>query len=115
MESLRPDVVEKRKAFLSKIRRIPFERLVFLDESGMHVAMSRSHVWVKRGDEFVDRVPMNWGKNLTLLGAIRLTGWVVLTTMFQTANKDRFVRWLKTKLLPVKRRDLSNHAECRAC
>jgi hypothetical protein len=31
---------------------------------------------------------MNWGKNLTLLGAIRLTGWVVLTSMFATANKD---------------------------
>jgi transposase len=43
---------------------------------------------------------MNWGKNLTLLGAIRLSGWVVLTTMFATANKDRFVRWLKRCLLP---------------
>jgi transposase len=97
---LRPDVVAKRKAFLSNIRRVPFERLVFLDESGMNVSMSRSHAWVRRGEEFVDRVPMNWGKNLTLLGAIRLSGWVVLTTMFQTANRDRFVKWLKTKLLP---------------
>ncbi len=43
---------------------------------------------------------MNWGKNLTLLGAIRLTGWVVLSTMFETTNKDRFVAWLVTKLLP---------------
>ena len=66
LESLRPDVVVKREAFLSKIRRVPFERLVFLDESGMNVAMSRSHAWVKRGEELVDRVPMNWGKNLTL-------------------------------------------------
>jgi len=24
--------------------------------------MSRSHAWVKRGTEFIDRVPMNWGK-----------------------------------------------------
>jgi len=69
LESLHPDVVAKREAFLSKIRRVPFERLVFLDESGMNVAMSRSHAWVKRGEESVDRVPMNWGKNLTLLGA----------------------------------------------
>jgi transposase len=101
---LRPDVVAKREAFLNKIRRVPFERLVFLDESGMNVSMSRSHAWMKRGEELVDRVPMNWGKNLTLLGAIRFTGWVVLTTIFQTANKDRFVKWLKTKLLPKLRR-----------
>ena len=73
---------------------------MFLDESGMNLSMSRSHAWVKRGTEFVDRVPMNWGKNLTLLGAIRLSGWVVLSTMYATANKDRFVAWLRAKLLP---------------
>ena len=76
------------------------ERLVFLDESWLSVAMSRSHAWVRRGEEFVDRVPMNRGANLTLLGAIRRRGWVVLTTIWQTANGDRFVAWLQKKLLP---------------
>jgi transposase len=71
----------------------------------MNLAMSRTHAWVKRGHEFIDRVPMNWGKNLTVLGAIRLSGWVTLTTMFATANKQRFVRWLKTILLPKLRTD----------
>ena len=83
-----------------KIRRIPFERLVFLDESGLHLAMSRSHAWVKRGTEFIDRVPMNWGKDLNLLGAIRRDGWVVLTTTYEKVTKDYFVWWVKTKLLP---------------
>lgn len=87
-----------------KIRRIPFERLVFLDESGLNLAMSRSHAWVKRGTEFIDRVPMNWGKNLTLLGAMRRDGWVVLTSTYERATKDRFVGWLKMKLLPKLRR-----------
>jgi transposase len=62
--------------------------------------VSWAHAWVKRGREFIDRVRMNWGTNLTLLGAIRLTGWVVLTTMFKTANRHRFVAWLRGKLLP---------------
>ena len=53
-----------------------------MDESGMNTAMGRSHAWVKRGTEFVDRVPMNWGKNLTLYGAIRRSGWVVLNSAF---------------------------------
>jgi transposase len=82
------------------LRSIPANRLVFLDESGMNVAMSRSHAWVRRGTEFVDPVPMNWGTNLTILGAIRLSGWVVLTTMFATVNKERFVIWLRRSLLP---------------
>ena len=55
---------------------------------------------MKRGTEFIDPVPMNWGKTLTLIGAIRLHGWVVLRTMFATANAERFVAWLTTHLLP---------------
>jgi transposase len=75
-------------------------KAVFLDESGLNVSMTRSHAWVKKGCEYIERTPMNWGKNLTLLGAMRLTGWVVLNTMFATTNKDRFVEWLADKLLP---------------
>jgi transposase len=75
-------------------------RLVFLDESGLNAAMTRSHAWVKKGYEYVERTPMNWGNNLTILGAMRLTGWVVLTTMFASTNKERFVRWLEKRLLP---------------
>lgn len=66
--------------------------------------MSRSHAWVKRGEEFIDRIPMNRGSNLTLMGAIRRTGWVVLSTRWQTANANRFVDWLKRTLLPRLRR-----------
>lgn len=96
----RPDVQVRRRAFLRIIRRIPPDRLVFLDESGLHVAMHRTHTWVKRGTEFIERVPMNWGKTLTLLGAMRRTGWVALHTRFATANADRFVAWLTRHLLP---------------
>src|SRR3954453_19861611 len=38
--------------------------------------MHRTHSWVKRGTEYIERVPMNWGKTLTLLVAIRQRGWV---------------------------------------
>lgn len=62
--------------------------------------MGRSYAWVKKGREHVDRRPMNRGKNLTLLGAIRLKGWVVQSSQFATANAERFVQWLKRRLLP---------------
>lgn len=104
MEHLRPEVAAKRAAFVRCIRRIPVNRLVFLDEAGLNCSMTRSHAWVKRGSEFIERIPMNWGKNLTMLGAIRSRGWVVLSTMFDTANGDRFVRWMRRRLLPKLRR-----------
>jgi transposase len=96
----RPDVRQQRQAFLKTLRRIPVGRLVFLDESGLHAAMHRTHAWVKRGTAYVEPVPMNWGKTLTLLGAIRRRGWVTLQTMFATTNGDRFVTWLTQRLLP---------------
>lgn len=43
---------------------------------------------------------MNWGKNLTLLGAIRLKGWVQMSAQFATANGQRFMQWLARRLLP---------------
>lgn len=86
------------------MRRLPADRLVFLDESGLNTSMTRSHAWVKKGCELVERTPMNWGKNLTLLGAMRLSGWVLLSTMFDSTNKERFVAWLGRRLLPRLRR-----------
>ena len=90
-------MIAKREAFRRTIRRIPPAKLVFVDESGLNLAMGRSHAWVKRGHEYVARLPMNWGKNLTQLGAMRASGWVLLSTMFETTNKDRFVSWLDGK------------------
>lgn len=75
-----------------------------MDESGLNASMTRSHAWVKRGTEYVERTPTNWGTNLTLVGAMRLRGWVLQSSMFQTMNKERFVVWVKRKLLPKLRR-----------
>ena len=62
--------------------------------------MGRSHAWVKKGQQHIERRPMNWGKNLTAVGAVRLTGWIQLSTMFASMTKDRFVDWFGKKLLP---------------
>ncbi|MBK7861344.1 MAG: transposase [Archangiaceae bacterium] len=89
------------------MRRLPVERLVFLDESGLNAAMTRTHAWGRRGQEFVECTPMNWGKNLTLLGAMRLTWRILLSTMFEATNNNNFVSWGVTKLLPrLKRGDI---------
>jgi transposase len=92
--------VVKRDAYWETVKDIPAENMVFIDESGLNMSMTRSHAWVKKGQEYIERTPMNWGGNLTLMGAMRLTGWVLLNTMFATTNSYRFVRWVRTNLLP---------------
>jgi transposase len=81
-------------------RRIDPERLVFLDEAGANLAMGRSHVWVKRGTECVEPRPMNWGNNLTLIGAIRQRGWVTLGTQWTAVTAQSFVTWVRRHLAP---------------
>lgn len=82
------------------MRRVDPARLVVLDESGANLAMGRSHAWVQRGHEFVEPRPMNWGTNLTLLGAIRATGWVTLSTKWRAVTAEYFVEWVRRRLAP---------------
>jgi transposase len=69
--------------------------------------MSRSHAWIRRGDIMLDPRPMNWGTSLTMIGAVRLRGWITMSTMFGSANAERFVSWARRCLAPkLRRRDI---------
>jgi transposase len=90
--------------FRRRVTRISASRLVFLDEAGANTSMGRTHAWVQRGEELIDPRPMNWGTNLTMIGAIRRRGWVTMGTMFKTANRERFVGWVRRRLVPKLKR-----------
>ena len=62
--------------------------------------MGRSHVWVQRGEAYVEARPMNWGDNLTLVGAIRRDGWGVLNTRWRAITKVAFLEWVRCRLAP---------------
>jgi transposase len=97
-------VAARRTAFVKWQRRQDPNHLVFLDEAGVNLAMGRSHAWVLRGEEYVAPRPMNWGDNLTLVGAIRRRGWVVLNTYWGAMNKPTFIAWVRRRLAPRLRR-----------
>jgi hypothetical protein len=42
--------------------------------------MGRSHAWLPRGAVLIEPRPINWGDNLTLVGAIRVDRWLTLAT-----------------------------------
>ena len=62
--------------------------------------MGRSHAWGQRGAVVVDPRPMNWGDNLTMIGAFRADRWLTMRTSWQTAKADRFVAWVAGGLAP---------------
>lgn len=96
----RPDIQRKRATYRRWRRQVDTGRLVFVDEAGANLAMGRSHAWVAKGDEYVEARPMNWGKNLTLIGAIDHAGWVTLGTQWTVATADAFVTWVRDRLAP---------------
>ena len=97
-ESLRGEVQEKREEFAKTIALIDRRRLVFLDESGCNVAMTPSHGWAPRGRRVNDDKPANWGKNISVIGAIRTAGLVCERSFRGTVNGPRFVDFIKRTL-----------------
>jgi len=73
---------------------------VFLDESGANLAMGRSHAWLPRGTELIEPRPMNWGENLTMVGAMRVEGWLTLATGWEAMTAARFLNWVERRLVP---------------
>lgn len=69
--------------------------------------MGRSHAWVRRGTVLVEPRPMNWGVNLTVVGAMRRDGWLTQATYWGAMNTSRFVTWVQRRLVPrLRRRDV---------
>jgi hypothetical protein len=95
-----PDIAANRTAFLRWMKRVDPGRLVFIDESGAHLAMGRSHAWVLRGEEYVEPRPTNWGDNLSLIGAVRADGWVTSGTQWEAVKVKDFTAWSVTGSTP---------------
>ena len=65
--------------------------------------MGRSHACLPRGTELIEPRPMNWGRNLTLVGAMRADGWLTLATSWVPMTTLRFAAWVRRHLLRVLR------------
>ena len=53
-------------------------KLVFVDEAGTRIDMTRTHGRAPRGLRVVEAVPRNRGRVTTVLGALSLMGMVAL-------------------------------------
>ena len=56
------------------LARFDVRRLVFVDESGFHIAMDRLRARAPREQRAYGKVPRNRGKNMTLIASMSLSG-----------------------------------------
>ena len=74
----------ERAAFQKKQRRLDVRRLIFIDEFGIHRAMSRIQARAPRGERARVKEPTARGRNISVISALRLSG-VRATMMIEGA------------------------------
>ncbi|MGB3512271.1 MAG: transposase [Microcoleaceae cyanobacterium] len=90
--------LEKRLDYWEKIRDIQPENLVFLDETGINLAMTRTYGRSVKGNRVYDTRPYERGTNLTLIGAISLSGFSGIMTINSGTSKNVFQVFIKQVL-----------------
>ena len=65
---------EERAAFREKQLTLPARRLWFIDEFGIHLALSRFRARAPRGKRAIVVEPFRTGSNISVIGAITLAG-----------------------------------------
>ncbi len=76
-------------------------RLVFLDETGTNIAMTRRYGRARRGQRVYGRVPHRRGKNLTVVGAISADGVVCHRALDGGMDGAAFLAFVREVLLPA--------------
>lgn len=75
---------------------------MFLDETGSNVTMTRRRARSRRGRPVYGSVPLNRGKNLTVVGAVRADGGLVAwRSMDGAMTGARFLAFVVEALLPA--------------
>lgn len=76
-------------------------RLVFLDESGSTVSMTRTHARAPRGERTAEAVPRNRGSVTTILAALTVDGLDAAMTIEGGTDAEVFVAYIGKVLLPI--------------
>lgn len=86
--------------YWTAIGEVKLSDLVFLDETGVNLAMTRGDARAKKGNRADSKCADNRGKNVTLIGAIALSGLLASFTFEGWTNKDAFLTSVTEVLVP---------------
>ena len=94
----------KREQWSGFAKKTEASHLVFLDESGVNINMTRRYGRGKGGQRVVDHAPLNTPQSTTILSSIRLDGEMAYTTFQGGTTGDKFLTYLKDVLIPTRDR-----------
>lgn len=81
---------------------IDSERMVFVDECSTNTSLAPLYGWARRGERVHQKVPRNWGENVTLLSSIgKRMGMGASLVVEGSTNTKVFETYLRKVLLPT--------------
>lgn len=101
-EQKRKDITVQREEWQEQQKTMDRNHLVFLDESGVNLNMTRRYGRAIGKARVYDYVPLNTPQNTTLLSSIRLEGRVMIHKEISGAlNGTIFLEYIRNDLAPT--------------
>jgi transposase len=95
-----PRVERLRARWRQKRRGLDPQQLIFVDESGLNLALTRRYARAPRGVRAVGSVPQNQGQNLTVLAALNGGGIEAALVVPGATDREVFLSFLQQVLGP---------------
>lgn len=90
----------ERAGWRQQASQIDPAKLIFLDESGVTTEMTRRYGRAQGGQRVGEGTPCGHWRTLTVLGAVRASGWVATMTIEAPTDGDIFLAYLEQVLCP---------------
>lgn len=100
----REDVKAKEAKFLAEVSKIAPKNLVFIDEAGAHLGMTRTHARSPIGERSMCKRSGVRQSNISMVGAITLAGICELYPYDGSVDRERFCLFLD-RLIPKLNRE----------
>ena len=95
-----PEVQQARVDYWHRIKDVAGNKLVFIDETGFWVGMSRSVARALRGKKAYHLREFYRGKKLTMMGAIKRGVVLATKTIERSMKSDDFLEFIQVNLAP---------------
>jgi transposase len=89
-----------RAVWREQARQLPSQDLVFVDETGSHIAMTPLYAYAPRGRRAVGKVPRNYGATLTLIASLSMQGMGEALLLDGAADVAVFEAYVEQILAP---------------
>lgn len=94
-------MIEARKRFLRRMWWWHNRTLVFIDESGVNLSLTRAEGRAPRGERLIDAVPAGRWENYTVIAGLREDGIIAPMMLPGAMNSECLRIWVRESLAPA--------------